>query len=224
MDKEVEFQESMSHLSCLDNIKCGAIGVFECNICFDLARDPIVTLCGHLFCWPCLYKWLHFHSYCHECPVCKSLIDDNKNLVPIYGRGTSSSDLRANSLSRDEIPGRPAGQRPRTAPPPDPSYFQHDGSGVPDRFMPMATSRLGGLTRTALVGALSSVLNLRVRDVRGTSGVDNVLSSYDHHGGFAHHYPIHVRGTKMILLTLCVLFFGVVSVLLLIALLLFKYY
>ncbi|KAK9666872.1 hypothetical protein RND81_14G217500 [Saponaria officinalis] len=25
-------------------------GDFECNICFDLANDPIVTLCGHLFC------------------------------------------------------------------------------------------------------------------------------------------------------------------------------
>ncbi|KAL0405018.1 UNVERIFIED_CONTAM: E3 ubiquitin-protein ligase RMA3 [Sesamum radiatum] len=44
---------------------------FDCNICLDLARDPVVTCCGHLFCWPCLYRWLHHHSDAKECPVCK---------------------------------------------------------------------------------------------------------------------------------------------------------
>jgi E3 ubiquitin-protein ligase RNF5 len=29
---------------------------FECNICLELAQDPIVTQCGHLYCWPCIYK------------------------------------------------------------------------------------------------------------------------------------------------------------------------
>ena len=29
---------------------------FECNICYDLAQSPVVTLCGHLYCWPCLYR------------------------------------------------------------------------------------------------------------------------------------------------------------------------
>jgi E3 ubiquitin-protein ligase RNF5 len=38
-------------------------GSFECNICFELPHEPIVTLCGHLFCRPCLYKWLHIHSH-----------------------------------------------------------------------------------------------------------------------------------------------------------------
>jgi E3 ubiquitin-protein ligase RNF5 len=31
---------------------------FECNICLDTAKDAVVSLCGHLFCWPCLHQWL----------------------------------------------------------------------------------------------------------------------------------------------------------------------
>jgi E3 ubiquitin-protein ligase RNF5 len=26
--------------------------LFECNICLDTASQPVITLCGHLFCWP----------------------------------------------------------------------------------------------------------------------------------------------------------------------------
>ena len=29
---------------------------FECNICLELAQEPIVTQCGHLYCWSCIYK------------------------------------------------------------------------------------------------------------------------------------------------------------------------
>ncbi|GFH30751.1 RING-type domain-containing protein [Haematococcus lacustris] len=32
------------------------VGVFECNICLELASEPVVTLCGHLYCWPCLFR------------------------------------------------------------------------------------------------------------------------------------------------------------------------
>ncbi|EEQ97566.1 rnf5, putative, partial [Perkinsus marinus ATCC 50983] len=42
---------------------------FECNICFDQASEPVVTRCGHLFCWSCLDQWLDRSG---ECPVCKA--------------------------------------------------------------------------------------------------------------------------------------------------------
>lgn len=29
---------------------------YDCNICLEIAREPVVTLCGHLYCWPCLFR------------------------------------------------------------------------------------------------------------------------------------------------------------------------
>ncbi|KAM0848168.1 hypothetical protein ACQ4PT_054559 [Festuca glaucescens] len=53
-------------------------GSFECSICFELLQEPIVTLCGHLFCWPCLCKWLRIHSHSPKCPVCKAVVEEDK--------------------------------------------------------------------------------------------------------------------------------------------------
>ncbi|KAJ9168860.1 hypothetical protein P3X46_020343 [Hevea brasiliensis] len=67
-------------------------GCFDCNICFDFAQEPVVTLCGHLYCWPCIYKWLHVQSASiasdehPQCPVCKADIS-HASMVPLYGRG-----------------------------------------------------------------------------------------------------------------------------------------
>lgn len=84
-------------------------GFFDCNICLDLARDPIVTCCGHLFCWPCIYRWLHIHSDAKECPVCKGEVMF-KNVTPIYGRGNNST----REVDEDvgiKIPVRPIARR-----------------------------------------------------------------------------------------------------------------
>lgn len=32
---------------------------FECNVCLEVAQEPVVTLCGHLYCWPCLYRCVY---------------------------------------------------------------------------------------------------------------------------------------------------------------------
>ncbi|KAI3499104.1 hypothetical protein L1887_34897 [Cichorium endivia] len=57
---------------------------FDCNICLDTIQDPMVTLCGHLYCWPCIYKWIHLsHDKNPLCPVCKTEISE-KTLIPLY--------------------------------------------------------------------------------------------------------------------------------------------
>ncbi|KAL6658968.1 hypothetical protein ACP70R_003008 [Stipagrostis hirtigluma subsp. patula] len=84
---------------------CGCNSSFECNICLDTAKEPVVTPCGHLFCWPCLYQWLHAHSAHSECPVCKGEVLE-VNVTPIYGRGGDERD----SASLD-MPPRPRANR-----------------------------------------------------------------------------------------------------------------
>ncbi|CAL5187986.1 unnamed protein product [Lathyrus oleraceus] len=132
-------------------------GDFECNICFDLAQDPVITLCGHLFCWPCLYRWLHHHSHSQECPVCKALVQEEK-LVPLYGRGKSQTDPRTKSYPGMEIPRRPSGQRPQTANPPPPPEGNFAGVGLMGGFIPMATARFGNFSLSTGLGGLGGFL------------------------------------------------------------------
>lgn len=154
-------------------------GDFECNICFDLAQDPVITLCGHLFCWPCLYRWLHHHSHCQECPVCKALVQEEK-LVPLYGRGKTQTDPRTKSYPGIEIPHRPSGQRPPTAPPPpDANPFRNYGFGLMGGFIPMATAaRIGNFTlSTAFGGFIPSLLNIHLHGLQD-AGVYGATSGY----------------------------------------------
>ncbi|KAL4568634.1 hypothetical protein LXL04_024249 [Taraxacum kok-saghyz] len=157
-------------------------GDFECNICLELAEDPIVTLCGHLFCWPCLYKWLHIHSRSQECPVCKALIQEDK-LVPLYGRGKTQTDPRSKPIPEFEIPNRPTGQRPATAPAQDTNTnFPNFGfSG----FVPMASARFGNFAMSAGIGGLfPSLLDMQVH------GFQNPL----HYGPNRHGYGPRFSG------------------------------
>ncbi|XP_074309098.1 uncharacterized protein LOC141643724 [Silene latifolia] len=175
-------------------------GDFECNICFDLAQDPIITLCGHLFCWPCLYRWLHYHSQSQECPVCKALIQED-NLVPLYGRGKSSSDPRTRPIPGLEIPNRPSGHRPETAPAPgagagvgaEQRFFPNFGNfgfGMLGGFMPMTTARFGNLTMAAGFGGLfPAMLSFQFNGFPDAS-----MYGAGHAHGFPNGFPQHVHG------------------------------
>ncbi|KAJ3609354.1 hypothetical protein NHX12_023877 [Muraenolepis orangiensis] len=83
----------------------GDRATFECNICLDTARDAVISMCGHLFCWPCLHQWLETRPSRQQCPVCKAGISRDK-VIPLYGRGSTSQED-----PRLKTPPRPQGQR-----------------------------------------------------------------------------------------------------------------
>ncbi|BBN19160.1 E3 ubiquitin-protein ligase RNF5/185 [Marchantia polymorpha subsp. ruderalis] len=146
-------------------------GSFDCNICLELAQDPVVTLCGHLFCWPCLYRWLQIHSICQECPVCKASVEEEK-VIPLYGRGkVGSVDPRTKAVPGLNIPHRPAGQRPDTARHADQHSYQHHGFN----FMPgpggPASARFGNITLSAGFGLFPSLFGLQLHGFPETAGL-----------------------------------------------------
>ena len=98
---------------------------FACNICFESVQSPVVTRCGHLYCWSCLYIWLEPGMTVAErryldssynavsgafgqtsivvdatrriCPVCKSECNV-KDIVPIYVRESTCTHEKEQQL------------------------------------------------------------------------------------------------------------------------------
>ncbi len=92
---------------------------FACHICLESVLDPVVTLCGHLFCWPCIYLWsFKRRPRATLCPVCNSPCPETA-IIPLYVVGklkiptpelSSDESELASSGASTEVPRRP--QRP----------------------------------------------------------------------------------------------------------------
>jgi hypothetical protein len=75
---------------------------FTCAICMEVPAEPVVTFCGHMYCWPCLFRWMQATSGqvmtaggpASSCPVCKSAVT-TETVIPLYGRGNDSRGGRA---------------------------------------------------------------------------------------------------------------------------------
>ncbi|UKK03014.2 RING-type E3 ubiquitin transferase [Theileria orientalis] len=92
---------------------------FECNICFDDVNEPVVTRCGHLFCWSCLLSWMNRRNY--QCPICQAGIS-RENVIPLYGHGQNQTDPR----NKPEEP-RPKAERPSSEQRGQPFFRGYEG-------------------------------------------------------------------------------------------------
>ena len=77
--------------------------MFECHICYDSPVEPVVTKCGHIYCWKCIYKWIKQPNSTLVCPVCKGGVSV-ETLTPIYAKGNSDDPRKK---TEDDIPKRP---------------------------------------------------------------------------------------------------------------------
>lgn len=155
----------------------GENGSFDCNICLDSARDPVVTLCGHLYCWPCIFKWLQSHTTSltlerqlqRQCPVCKTEISET-SVIPLYGRG----DISFGTEHRDkelEIPRRPParGARARIEPSPNQQLRSRDAD-LQSQIQDLAPNysaaspmfNLGGTTTHPMIWMFGEMVYTRV--------------------------------------------------------------
>ncbi|CAD8205936.1 unnamed protein product [Paramecium pentaurelia] len=75
---------------------------FQCKICLDLATEPVITPCGHLYCWQCLYTWAEKKNPL-QCPYCSNVFELNKVTTIFTGDSKESK--------QSEIPKRPTNPR-----------------------------------------------------------------------------------------------------------------
>lgn len=74
----------------------------SCLICLDSLNEPVVTLCGHLFCKTCINQWIDLKPMNQICPVCKASVN-KKKLVRLYGvnEKNSSGGQDENGVNED---------------------------------------------------------------------------------------------------------------------------
>lgn len=168
---EKKWKSLSSSANAMDEGENNPIEGFDCNICLDPVQDPVVTFCGHLYCWPCIYKWIHSqtvlseldtdeHKQHPQCPVCKDEVSE-KTLIPLYGRG-----LAPKSSSEMTIPQRPQSPRcgghvllplpaassPLSSPQPPPPLV-HQQPYHPNTLIGSAM-QLGGTTANGMFGEM----------------------------------------------------------------------
>jgi len=139
---------------------------FDCNICFDSAHDPVVTLCGHLYCWACIFKWLNVQSSSdpvrqQACPVCKADISQAA-LIPLYCHGPSHTVFELKSPSSDFIPPRPS-VRALHIHPSSPRFlsnpFQSQFPAFHHRYLPTPNGNYTAPSSNLLSTTIASIIN-----------------------------------------------------------------
>ncbi|KAH8358753.1 hypothetical protein KR093_002237 [Drosophila rubida] len=59
---------------------------FLCNICKDHMRGGVITICGHLFCWTCLWPQLA-NTRTPQCPYCRRRLILHEDIFPFLSEG-----------------------------------------------------------------------------------------------------------------------------------------
>ena len=69
----------------------------SCPICLDVLHEPVVSPCGHVFCYDCVRQSL---AYSMTCPVCRRPISSHRVLCRTEALATLAEELSGTSASR----------------------------------------------------------------------------------------------------------------------------
>ena len=76
-----------------------------CAVCrvdeHEELTEPVITSCGHLFCWPCLYLWIKTAARDYNCPMCRLVVT---SVTSDLSRGKFKYD---EDVLQSNIPRRP---------------------------------------------------------------------------------------------------------------------
>lgn len=57
----------------------------DCCICRKSPTEPVAAVCGHVFCWPCIFWWLGPNTM--PCPECKHALTRDRHFISLRGPG-----------------------------------------------------------------------------------------------------------------------------------------
>lgn len=81
---------------------------YICNLCVQYVRGGVITICGHLFCWSCLWPNLHNRLF-PKCPRCGSRLVLHEDIMPFHGEGPLARSDDGEVLAQPESVPRPTG-------------------------------------------------------------------------------------------------------------------
>ncbi|XP_057326049.1 TNF receptor-associated factor 6-A [Microplitis mediator] len=69
---------------------------FECPICLSWLQDPVLTSCGHKFCYNCIHNWLKREGA--RCPIDSQVLEENKDIFRDHYTSREISQQQINCL------------------------------------------------------------------------------------------------------------------------------
>ncbi|XP_017039764.1 uncharacterized protein LOC108087094 [Drosophila ficusphila] len=107
---------------------------YLCNTCHQFVRGGVITICGHVFCWVCLWPQVG-GSVFPQCPHCFHNLTLHEDIVPFNGEGPKAEPNDNCMLAEPGAVPRPTGfylcdqQFPRWFLVNDPIQFRHNQRG-----------------------------------------------------------------------------------------------
>jgi SWI/SNF-related matrix-associated actin-dependent regulator of chromatin subfamily A3 len=68
----------------------------DCPVCIDTLSEPVITVCTHTFCFPCIEKVIETQK---KCPMCRAPLEDTSKIVRPAKKEASKPEIDINESS-----------------------------------------------------------------------------------------------------------------------------